>query len=120
MRSMSFSRGNQRFPRDSIGVPRFELGTSPTRTERATRLRHTPSGDRLAPEELPQALSKRKVRVPFCAGLTLCLLPSPSAVAGAPRAVLGLPVDGAHEFIFTFGRRRSQAAAPETHAPVDA
>jgi single-strand DNA-binding protein len=27
-----------------IGVPRFELGTSPTRTERATRLRHTPSG----------------------------------------------------------------------------
>ena len=25
-----------------IGVPRFELGTSPTRTERATRLRHTP------------------------------------------------------------------------------
>src|SRR5579884_4329208 len=32
----------------SIGVPRFELGTSPTRTERATRLRHTPSGYRLA------------------------------------------------------------------------
>src|SRR4051794_20344737 len=30
-----------------IGVPRFELGTSPTRTERATRLRHTPSGYRL-------------------------------------------------------------------------
>src|SRR5262249_33141752 len=26
----------------SIGVPRFELRTSPTRTERATRLRHTP------------------------------------------------------------------------------
>jgi hypothetical protein len=26
----------------TIGVPRFELGTSPTRTERATRLRHTP------------------------------------------------------------------------------
>src|SRR5581483_1096338 len=26
-----------------IGVPRFELGTSPTRTERATRLRHTPT-----------------------------------------------------------------------------
>jgi single-strand DNA-binding protein len=24
-------------------VPRFELGTSPTRTERATRLRHTPN-----------------------------------------------------------------------------
>jgi dinuclear metal center YbgI/SA1388 family protein len=31
-----------------IGVPRFELGTSPTRTERATRLRHTPSGSRVA------------------------------------------------------------------------
>ena len=29
-------------PRQRIGVPRFELGTSPTRTERATRLRHTP------------------------------------------------------------------------------
>ena len=28
-----------------IGVPRFELGTSPTRTERATRLRHTPSAE---------------------------------------------------------------------------
>src|SRR5436190_2626982 len=32
----------------AIGVPRFELGTSPTRTERATRLRHTPSTHRLA------------------------------------------------------------------------
>jgi streptomycin 6-kinase len=30
-------------PGAMIGVPRFELGTSPTRTERATRLRHTPS-----------------------------------------------------------------------------
>ncbi len=29
-------------PGPLIGVPRFELGTSPTRTERATRLRHTP------------------------------------------------------------------------------
>ncbi len=27
-----------------VGVPRFELGASPTRTERATRLRHTPRG----------------------------------------------------------------------------
>ena len=36
-------RGNRRVPPCSIGVPRFELGTSPTRTERATRLRHTPS-----------------------------------------------------------------------------
>src|SRR5687767_11401121 len=33
---------------DAIGVPRFELGTSPTRTERATRLRHTPRSHRLA------------------------------------------------------------------------
>src|SRR2546423_2616151 len=37
-----------RFPRLPVGVPRFELGTSPTRTERATRLRHTPSPYRLA------------------------------------------------------------------------
>ena len=35
-------------PPPRIGVPRFELGTSPTRTERATRLRHTPSGDRVS------------------------------------------------------------------------
>src|ERR671936_507325 len=36
-----------------IGVPRFELGTSPTRTERATRLRHTPSAaNRLAEVQL--------------------------------------------------------------------
>ena len=39
------SRGNHGFPRAVIGVPRFELGTSPTRTERATRLRHTPSAE---------------------------------------------------------------------------
>src|SRR5207253_10973756 len=31
-----------RLPGASVGVPRFELGTSPTRTERATRLRYTP------------------------------------------------------------------------------
>ena len=42
------SWGNQRLPHDSIGVRRFELRTSPTRTERATRLRHTPSGERVA------------------------------------------------------------------------
>ena len=35
-------------PCGKIGVPRFELGTSPTRTERATRLRHTPSRERVA------------------------------------------------------------------------
>ncbi len=33
----------RRWPRSGdIGLPRFELGTSPTRTERATRLRHSP------------------------------------------------------------------------------
>src|SRR5919198_3497817 len=41
--------GEPGVPPCQIGVPRFELGTSPTRTERATRLRHTPSGNRLAP-----------------------------------------------------------------------
>ena len=35
--------GEPGVPPRLIGVPRFELGTSPTRTERATRLRHTPS-----------------------------------------------------------------------------
>ena len=34
--------GETWFPPPSIGVRRFELRTSPTRTERATRLRHTP------------------------------------------------------------------------------
>ena len=34
-------------PAKRIGVPRFELGASPTRTERATRLRHTPSAERV-------------------------------------------------------------------------
>jgi hypothetical protein len=29
-------------PEEPIGAPRFELGTSPTRTVRATRLRHAP------------------------------------------------------------------------------
>ena len=42
--------GETRFPPCLIGVPRFELGTSPTRTERATRLRHTPRRRRLAKE----------------------------------------------------------------------
>ena len=41
-------RGEPEFPHDSIGVRRFELRTSPTRTERATRLRHTPSAERVA------------------------------------------------------------------------
>src|SRR5204862_7851794 len=50
MPSRSSSRGNGGSPAP-IGVPRFELGTSPTRTERATRLRHTPSRNRLANEK---------------------------------------------------------------------
>src|SRR5437763_16872689 len=42
--------GETGFAPCSIGVPRFELGTSPTRTERATRLRHTPVKPTLAKE----------------------------------------------------------------------
>ena len=40
--------GTVRFPRRRIGVPGFEPGTSPTRTARATRLRHTPRRHRVA------------------------------------------------------------------------
>ena len=45
----------RRNPRDlqgfrAIGAPRFELGTSPTRTVRATRLRHAPT----EPSSIPQ------------------------------------------------------------------
>jgi dinuclear metal center YbgI/SA1388 family protein len=47
--------GEPGVPPRVIGVPRFELGTSPTRTERATRLRHTPSPNRV-PERLTQSL----------------------------------------------------------------
>ena len=39
-------------PEPAIGVPRFELGTSPTRTERATRLRHTPRPAQVTPLRL--------------------------------------------------------------------
>ena len=38
--------------------PRFELGTSPTRTERATRLRHTPSAERVPARCLPRAVAR--------------------------------------------------------------
>ena len=52
-------------PRRAIGVPRFELGTSPTRTERATRLRHTPSKHRLAPVRSGRPAARhRSVTVP--------------------------------------------------------
>ena len=52
--------GTSWFPRDLIGVPRFELGASPTRTERATRLRHTPEA-RMVPVE-----QRRKLHRPAC------------------------------------------------------
>ena len=47
--------GEPAAPPALIGVPRFELGTSPTRTERATRLRHTPSSHRLAADKAPRS-----------------------------------------------------------------
>ena len=56
------SRGNSFPSAEYIGVPRFELGASPTRTERATRLRHTPSagkGTRVAQRGRPRVCSDR-------------------------------------------------------------
>ena len=47
------SWGKHGFPHAQIGVPRFELGTSPTRTERATRLRHTPRFGQIIEAEEP-------------------------------------------------------------------
>src|SRR4029077_14935367 len=44
-----------------VGVPRFELGTSPTRTERATRLRHTPSRLRVP---VPRVVGRASLRTP--------------------------------------------------------
>ncbi len=41
-----------------IGVPRFELGASPTRTERATRLRHTPGAERVPAREERQGYAR--------------------------------------------------------------
>ena len=49
-----------------IGVPRFELGTSPTRTERATRLRHTPSRPSIA--QAPVRQCRRRSPVPCVRG----------------------------------------------------
>ena len=49
------ARGGTMGSPTSIGVPRFELGTSPTRTERATRLRHTPSAPRVAVRPLDRS-----------------------------------------------------------------
>jgi hypothetical protein len=45
----------------NIGAPRFELGTSPTRTARATRLRHAPTQDSVSHTSLaavPSACSR--------------------------------------------------------------
>ncbi len=59
-------------PHDSVGVPRFELGASPTRTERATRLRHTPGADRVparrrrSPTSKPGVAQRRRAAV--CSG----------------------------------------------------
>ncbi len=41
-----------------IGVRRFELRTSPTRTERATRLRHTPNGRKGSASSQPRHLPR--------------------------------------------------------------
>ena len=47
----------------TIGAPRFELGTSPTRTERATRLRHAPMRrDYLTTIPRPPCSSGRRAR----------------------------------------------------------
>ncbi len=46
-------------------MPRFELGASPTRTERATRLRHTPSGERVAASDYDRAVARRDEIVAF-------------------------------------------------------
>ena len=48
----------------AIGVPRFELGASPTRTERATRLRHTPSCDKGDPFSGSSRVGRRLARWP--------------------------------------------------------
>ena len=62
--------GEPWFPHAVVGVPRFELGASPTRTERATRLRHTPRGDRLA-ERLTEsrAMASRDAILDYAAEL---------------------------------------------------
>ncbi len=49
-------------------MPRFELGTSPTRTERATRLRHTPRRHRVATR--PRAGGAHEVASPLRSGLS--------------------------------------------------
>ena len=53
----------------TIGVPRFELGASPTRTERATRLRHTPSRERVAATDYHRGVARRDEIVAFANAL---------------------------------------------------
>ena len=67
-------------PRQRIGVPRFELGTSPTRTERATRLRHTPEAPIIAQTPRARRLSspaRRQKR-------TTCTCSPPGRVSDRP------------------------------------
>jgi hypothetical protein len=59
-------------------VRRFELRTSPTRTERATRLRHTPNGHKGSASTLPA--SQR--------GRLATQAPPEAIVAFVPRAVI--------------------------------
>ena len=69
-----------------IGVPRFELGTSPTRTERATRLRHTPSAYRLASsrEPYPAVQERREPEHDADAPPTARIVVRPTALAATP------------------------------------
>jgi hypothetical protein len=58
IRSLLFAPVRRYSPTKSIGAPRFELGTSPTRTVRATRLRHAPTHapvSHTAPIAVPRA-----------------------------------------------------------------
>ena len=65
-------------PRQRIGVPRFELGTSPTRTERATRLRHTPEAPIIAHSRSSAAPALRRQK------RTTCTCSPPGRVRDSP------------------------------------
>src|SRR6186997_2949493 len=68
LRSGRAGGGNVVSPAILIGVPRFELGASPTRTERATRLRHTPSAERVPALRAPDRGVARPQRAAVCSG----------------------------------------------------
>jgi hypothetical protein len=65
-----------------IGVPRFELGASPTRTERATKLRHTPEPGQSIAYACGQRLGQRVRRN----GTTSCTRSPPGRVSERPIA----------------------------------